>query len=970
MFGEKLVIKKYPYLGHSPNLIEYFGIIGFSENFIPELLSSLKSTNTNPQSQTKNISPYSPTVLSSLTSKDDYGIVDNDLIINQLYPENPKIFNWEPNQPEPEKSSVIYSFCFDSQDGQEKIFYTCFGYKFYELYKNKKNEEEETEETENEEQYYLPKAFCIISQYSFFNAFYNICTNLYDILVNKKNIIPFEILLYNIINYIPSPINNKLDLYLFPNEKEDLKIEINQLTGFPNVDFDLYEIFNLLPLNLVLEIYTITFIEEYMLFFSSNLELLNIIMYIMYMFNYPCNDSTYFWHIVSVGKNDLKEENKFVGKIMPSLLGVNCTFDPSIDTSAFANYHFVIDLDNKKIIYKESVNIFIEDKEESNKLNNLYYYIDNIFREKNVDSNVIKKPLLKLKNRIENLLYEKIPGFTTNPKKNFVNFFKTEKNPKIQNINIKILEFFYDCNLTLLTNFYHDNQLNSSFDKIEKQEKIILFLNGSDKQLNNINITEDEEKYFLEQFRNSVKYKIYFENFMTEFGVMDVFRIPFFFSRIFIELKLRDEEEISCEKIEYFNLINQFYRLNNTQSFHRKINFESFNQHYNENMSQYFKRFFENDYDNSIFGQNAKEEMGKTDVPKEQKLQLINMNKKIINRYIYIMQNFYENQDIENLFPHTRKKDIKIIKVADRRVIYQLIKNKLIEKKYFSSLNFLIYTLTYVVSLTITLHPFEQMISYLAEIQEALKLIKYFMPHYIYTLIKSIYKYYLINKETSKYPTMSLTHIKMYFYFLANFIRSQYIVPNEEIMYILGGFFSDLIFQERKEINIIDEQKKTKTKEESSVSEGKKEFVDVYKNKSYLLYMRYCFNSKKMFSAKTMVERAMEELECSNVIISLGNKTNHPQVAIKIKEYYHESRFFTPRKLFRDSENIFEDLFDNYNLDNSFLNINKLREIILNLMIYGTELPETKLPVGYLMNTLYFLRKFEETKKESKIEKI
>ena len=334
------------------------------------------------------------------------------------------------------------------------------------------------------------------------------------------------------------------------------------------------------------------------------------------------------------------------------------------------------------------------------------------------------------------------------------------------------------------------------------------------------------------------------------------------------------------------------------------------------------------------------------------------------------MQNFYENQDIENLFPHTRKKDIKIIKVADRRVIYQLIKNKLIEKKYFSSLNFLIYTLTYVVSLTITLHPFEQMISYLAEIQEALKLIKYFMPHYIYTLIKSIYKYYLINKETSKYPTMSLTHIKMYFYFLANFIRSQYIVPNEEIMYILGGFFSDLIFQERKEINIIDEQKKTKTKEESSVSEGKKEFVDVYKNKSYLLYMRYCFNSKKMFSAKTMVERAMEELECSNVIISLGNKTNHPQVAIKIKEYYHESRFFTPRKLFRDSENIFEDLFDNYNLDNSFLNINKLREIILNLMIYGTELPETKLPVGYLMNTLYFLRKFEETKKESKIEKI
>ena len=61
------------------------------------------------------------------------------LIITQLYPENPKIYIYEPNQQEPEKSNVIYSFCFDSTDGQEKIFYTCFGYKFYELYKNNNN---------------------------------------------------------------------------------------------------------------------------------------------------------------------------------------------------------------------------------------------------------------------------------------------------------------------------------------------------------------------------------------------------------------------------------------------------------------------------------------------------------------------------------------------------------------------------------------------------------------------------------------------------------------------------------------------------------------------------------------------------------------------------------------------------------------------------------------------------------------
>ena len=951
MFGEKLIIKKYPYLGYSPNLIEYFGIIGYSETFIPELISSIKNSNSylnsNTQSQLKNMSPYPPTVLSSITSNNDYGIVDNELIITQLYPDNPKIFTVEQNQPEPEKSNAIYSFCFDSLDGQTKLFYTCFGFKFYEIFKDE------------EDKYYIPKAFCIISQYPFFNAFFNICSNLYDILNEKKNVVPFEILLYNIINYIPSPINTKLELYLFTTDEKDPKIELNQLSGYPNLDFDLFEIFNLLPLNLILQIYVLTFLEQNLLFFSSNLEILNIVMYIMYMFNYPCNDSTYFWHIVSVGKNNLVEENKFVGKIMLSLLGVNCTYDPSIDTSAFAESHYVVDIDNKKLIYKESLNISMDEKEDSNKLINLVNYVENIFKEKNVNSSILKRPLVKLKNRLEDYLYEKIPNFTTNPKKNFVNFFKTEKSTK-HSINIRLLEFFYDCNLSLLINFYNDNQLTSSFDKIIKEEN-----NGSEHSINISKYYEEEEKYFCELFRNSVKYKIYFDNFLSEFEVVDVFRIPFLFSQMFIELKLKDEEEISCENIDYFNLIDQLYRLTNNQSFHKRINFKSFNQNYNEKISRYFKRFFINDYDNIVFVKNAKEETGKNDIQKGSRYQLINMNKKIINRYIYLLQNFFEVQDIENMFPHIKKKEAKVIKIIDRRVIYQLIKNKLIEKKFISSLNFLIYTLAYIVSLTITLHPFEQMISFLAEIQEAFKLIKYFMPHYIYTIIKSIYKYYLINKETQKYPTMSLSHIKMYFYFLANFIRSQFILPNEEMMFILKSFFSDIIFQEREEINSLDEQKKAKLNEDlnnsnNNTPEGKKEFLNVYKDKSYMLYMKYCFNGKKMFKSKTMVERAMLELETSNVVITIGKKVNNPQIVIKINDYVHKSKFYTPWKLFKDSENIFEDLFDNYNLDDYYLDIIKLREIILNLIVYGTELEEGKIPVNYLMNTLYLLRNFED----------
>ena len=218
MFGDKLLINKCPYLGYSEYLIEYFSIIGYTQTFIPELITILKERQKN-NNQSKNKNPYPPTTLSSITSSNkDYGIVDNELIITQLYPENPNLILKEANQLEPEKSNVIYSFCFDSNDGKNKLFYTCFGYKFYELYKDSNSDEE----------YYIPKALCIISQYSFFNTFYLICKNLYNLLINNSCKIPFEILVYNIVNFIPSPINSNLQLNLFwDNKKKNRIMSVN-----------------------------------------------------------------------------------------------------------------------------------------------------------------------------------------------------------------------------------------------------------------------------------------------------------------------------------------------------------------------------------------------------------------------------------------------------------------------------------------------------------------------------------------------------------------------------------------------------------------------------------------------------------------------------------------------------------------------------------------------------------------------
>ena len=179
MEEKELLIKKNPYMALSPNLMEYFSIIGYNENFVPKILDSYKKKN----------NEYPPIILSSITSRSDFGIIDNNLIIGQVYPDNPitiLINKNDESQKPPSNSNFIYSFCFDSNDGKQKIFYVCYAFKFYEKYKYFKKQT-------NFKEYYIPKAFCIISQYYYFTLFEYICKNIYTLMTQEKKIIHFQL---------------------------------------------------------------------------------------------------------------------------------------------------------------------------------------------------------------------------------------------------------------------------------------------------------------------------------------------------------------------------------------------------------------------------------------------------------------------------------------------------------------------------------------------------------------------------------------------------------------------------------------------------------------------------------------------------------------------------------------------------------------------------------------------------------
>ena len=162
------------------------------------------------------------------------------------------------------------------------------------------------------------------------------------------------------------------------------------------------------------------------------------------------------------------------------------------------------------------------------------------------------------------------------------------------------------------------------------------------------------------------------------------------------------------------------------------------------------------------------------------------------------------------------------------------------------------------------------------------------MKDYLYTLIKSIYKYYEINKKSKKYPNMTLSNVKMYFSILANNVRQKFIVPNEEMMIILKNFFSDYIFNERKELK--DEDKQSDEIKDMKVG-------DVYKNKDYVLFLKYNFTNKVVYKSKDMIERAMAEYGSYNIVVKTNNRVLSSQIVIKIKDYIYSSRFFSPQKI-------------------------------------------------------------------------
>ena len=728
-------IKLTPYLGHSKYLMEYFIIIGVKEENLEFSRNILENE------EIENL-----TVLSNITSNTAIRDIDLDGIIKRTYPEKPKIIKKSKSEIYPPLQSVVFSsdFINKTKDNKnKKIFYSCYALKFYEKFKD----------FDLNIEYYIPKAFLIISEYPYFTIFHKICLNLYKSNIEDKTIdkpveeesifsfkskivkkdeyyksdnIPNELFIHCFVNYIPSPINKNILIKIFSNED---KIEIPNLSGYPYIDFDLYKVLNHISINDLIKSYLLMFLEFPTMLFSSDLTKLNLFMFSLNLLNYPLTNTVYLEHLRTFQKTEMEKGIKE----FKTFIGVNANFSTNLNLSKYESVIFIIDIENKRL-YK---------KNDSNEIKNLLEYINNILNnKKNVESFFLENSINILKAKIQSIknIYNQKAKYQSN------SYFFT--NEKIIEINKLIQESFYDFILYVLSISNNDYHIDKNCLSLETRTK--------NKHLDNLS---EGEKIFLKYFKITDKYKYYYNNFIKEFDAFEELKIPLLFCKEFSQLKRYDKNNQMSYNISYFKIIDNFYILNMEK--------DTIDINYN-NLYQDLKEYYKT-----------------RDMNKNEDKQLFALDKNIINKFLFLKKNkrylFYNLKERE-------KKEL-IIKTVEEDNITKIIQNnfgKILTAEYYIRSSFV-----YIFSIVFPIFSFNTCIFYLANLLDNINKIRYFQRYYAQILLKSLQKYFSANQENCQFSELNLGNIKNYCDIIKTVLNDKFILPNKEMFLFLKKMMNE-----------------------------------------------------------------------------------------------------------------------------------------------------------------------------------
>ena len=449
----------------------------------------------------------------------------------------------------------------------------------------------------------------IISQYNYFHTFHKICEYLHNQYLSDKNEIPLEIQIYNIVNFIPCPVNNKLEISFFPNcelstinnlknydeykkSKNNNYLRLEQLGGYRHSDINFCKIFEFLPLEFVVQIYIQYFLGRNIALFSEDKEKLHLVIFILSGFLFPLNQKQ---NCCSLNPNSYFYEELLYCRLSGYLYSYrnidNCKPDEDdCKYYLFEDYNkskrsgiemngkqfaFVVDIDEKTMEAKKEGENYKE-----------YSIIFEHF--KSLDSNSTLSSDTVVDSFIKKLITElKVLSILVNEKK-LTSFFVQDEETKI--VSYKIKEAFLRFNVTVceyfLTNYtiYEGGPkvIRKSEKKKQNEEELakipllercffLLFERSSFELLYNMNVTYDKGETKMEKAS-----KRGFDNLISLY-------------------KENDYKGILITDL-HIKLLDCIFLNNNNKEDYLSLSFFEFYKHYYDKLRTYIYRNINDDY--------------------------------------------------------------------------------------------------------------------------------------------------------------------------------------------------------------------------------------------------------------------------------------------------------------------------------------------------------------------------------------
>ena len=789
-------IEKFP-MASSPHLIDYFFILGYEEPYIQEKIR--KAINSEIKSNKKNFEGnifnelkcrHLPTILSSISSNINEPITEENYFIENIFPIPPSTFYVSPNNfiYEPNPINII------SSNVQNKIVNFCYAYVFY-----------EKRLAYNQSIIYIPKTFVIISQYPFFNTYKKICKELlYNLFKNDLLEIPVEIQLYNLINFVPAPVKEKLNMSFFIsddlneiiskcNTDKDLinlyqnKVySLNQLSGYRQSEIDFSSIFYILPVDLIIQIYLDLLTKNTVAFFSKDIEKLTCSIYFFQQMFYPLNhyETINVFSPIRYFCSDFCDQN---------IVGFWCSYDEVNKYDPFRNIEpneykclseseeneelskskfgcdLIVDLEKKCLLDVDNNQEKMEcyENHKNNKII-ITNYIYNLLTSKlDEDSTELETSIIKLQNSLNNIKSkleyqgktEIIPNF-------FSNFTKFNKS---------IQEAFYQFNLDLSFLYFQKISRYNGDYRMDKDSPLRGIKKSQETDLNS------NEYLFLNLFYQT-HYCGILNNFIGGYskGESLLYKTPRIIFENFISLKKISEYSVEAKKRNLLNncfkIIDKIYfnKDKDNNQIEKDFTFLDFYKYYKKNLVSVIYNLVSNKY---VDIDEVVDENNESNTKYYYNYKIVNLDKNLIVEYIYMLEEIL-NEKKNNIFP-LNSISYFVYKPIEQFIssisIFNSFENYFIDSKKLKNIDIIIISIINIIALSIekkTLIPFT--ISIYSLFQKLLISSRKFVE-----IILSISSRLLSNDENQNYYLY-----EKYFNLYTVCIEANNLFPNDQLIHL------------------------------------------------------------------------------------------------------------------------------------------------------------------------------------------